>query len=633
MVLLVLPPLLRRSARWLSRCDRKGRTDQERSVLFCPPRHVRWLLQQPARLAKRRKKESRTETSRFCWIRNRPLFTATTTTTTTARYKQHKRRDEAKMVHSRRPCLDCNSISHSSILMKQRNKPPKSRRMSLSWQSSMPLIVSTAQLLLVSLTSGMAMAQDAYRTEYMYAQEGSSSRDTPPQPSLSSSLCQICPTPGETIRPTNDRELSIVGQNRIRSCASMAASVELFPVLDDTELCNVFRNYAFYCGCPTFPDDYCRLCPNPNHTISFSFRSTPIFNDLLFGGAESTCGTVESAAATLSDSNVQCQQLQTATSDYCGCAEGGLGDDEQTGDNPGQGHATFFPVPAPAPVAPIIGELPSESFPSFSPYPTADGTLSREDANGDQTPCFLCGTVRFRVTSNRKLPLGILPVESCVWLSEALNLLYRQGDAVCQTYQQFGSLCGCPVPNDACHLCDNGGNITLPERILPSNRIDKKEEEETNDQRENKFQKSVQLTCELYGALTETTLSTANDTCHFHRFFGNAYCNCDPPSPQEPDPCRFCPDSPVPDSHMDKELPALADAIWFTPTCGTLQELGPWLKRDSALCNGIDFINVACGCASPPAVLGADSRTEQRGIEWTRRGFAILSILVSLDRV
>lgn len=74
--------------------------------------------------------------------------------------------------------------------------------------------------------------------------------------------------------------------------------------------CRDLRLQAYMnCGCPTFPDDFCPMCPNGEFDIEFPDREIPIFND-------ETCQ--ESLFKLKTETDSICDDVQRADH-YCGC--------------------------------------------------------------------------------------------------------------------------------------------------------------------------------------------------------------------------------------------------------------------------------------------------------------------------
>lgn len=83
-------------------------------------------------------------------------------------------------------------------------------------------------------------------------------------------------------------------------------------------------------------------------------------------------------------------------------------------------------------------------------------------------PCTLCKDGSSTPVPDKIAVIPNLPPASCKQLELAVPFaIPNESSEQCHLAHQLSSLCGCPVPEDACHLCPDGSRVTNQELELP----------------------------------------------------------------------------------------------------------------------------------------------------------------------
>lgn len=210
-----------------------------------------------------------------------------------------------------------------------------------------------------------------------------------------------------------------------------------------------------------------------------------------------------------------------------------------------------------------------------------------------------------------------IPLDNCGTLDSTAALLTEDSD-FCQSIRAIGTLCGCPIPNNACTLCHDGSLVTKPEVEL------------TNYPASDFLfgsPEGVFMSCETMQALLHVESSSESSQCTSLQLELYDTCGClapptkspseaapptrergggvtptvaaPTPAPQRPpssfSPCSVCRDgSPItrPDRQLDLgTLPV--------ESCADLELFSSLLDVSSTECSGLQSLGTLCGCPEP----------------------------------
>jgi hypothetical protein len=195
--------------------------------------------------------------------------------------------------------------------------------------------------------------------------------------------------------------------------------------------------------------------------------------------------------------------------------------------------------------------------------------------------CSLCkGGVSFNKDMSDKLvelPVGKTTISlSCAALDSAIPLsLHNASSEDCLLIQSLGSLCGCPVEEDACKLCTDGTEIVAPNNTLPF--------------LEEQF--GFVPTCGLLEAYLLSQNATNNTLCSVSQGLLAEYCGCNGATIAKG--CSFCPDGQMVPS-PEKEL-NISDLPF--KTCGQLESaLSLVIEDGQETCTTFQKLSSYCGC-------------------------------------
>lgn len=240
--------------------------------------------------------------------------------------------------------------------------------------------------------------------------------------------------------------------------------------------------------------------------------------------------------------------------------------------------------------------------------------------------CSVCRDGTPMPLPNQALDLGIdgFNVNTCSDL-DSFTQATTAGNALCDMIQSMGSMCGCPIPPNACILCEGGGTIQMPKMELEGFPI-------------STFFPSAQLpiasdtllTCELM----ESGLHGYDDTdptCTIARMSAAETCACQatdvgsnetvssnstsvpniptspnatdesPGSPGQPESCGVC-EAGAEMLYPEHNIPPLPkDVQGLLPPgvtkCKDLNLLADFLPKESSLCSDLqDLGSLVCGC-------------------------------------
>lgn len=211
-----------------------------------------------------------------------------------------------------------------------------------------------------------------------------------------------------------------------------------------------------------------------------------------------------------------------------------------------------------------------------------------------------------------EFPEEIAP--TCEIVEAALHS-YNATDEFCATGQRVGALCGCPVPDDACPLCPNGGDVTTPDKELPF--------------LSEQFG-GIVPTCGLLEA-SLLSMSSSEGACGSAQMI-SAGCGC----PGIEEPCMFCPnDDMTKPEKVLMEIQVEAEDFGYdlggiSPTCELVDLMAQQVEGDTMVCSAASSLSYLCGCnGGRRSYFGADTDAKQAVLAWLPRVSAVLSIMGS----
>lgn len=199
-------------------------------------------------------------------------------------------------------------------------------------------------------------------------------------------------------------------------------------------------------------------------------------------------------------------------------------------------------------------------------------------------PCSICPNADDSITLPDKMISvpGVPLVDTCGTLDSFIGLLLTEDTEECQTIRSVGSVCGCPIQNDACNLCSEG-SIGHPDREVPYILREQ-------------FGAFVP-TCELLEAYLHN-INETNSTCSTAQTILSDYCGCSDRPTQQPGEvqCSLCPLGDVP-AFPEKRLNISGFPV---DTCGDLDAASIlYLREGSEICSLMQSVSTYCGCPIP----------------------------------
>ena len=199
-------------------------------------------------------------------------------------------------------------------------------------------------------------------------------------------------------------------------------------------------------------------------------------------------------------------------------------------------------------------------------------------------PCTICADGSAITNPNGLVPIAGAGTVECSFI-EQFFLPDDEDSEDCQSLRRFGSICGCPIPADACHLC-GGTNLVPPSRVnAPLSYLDGSVS-------------GVDFTCGVMEAFLFSTNQGATPECTVPQALHFDYCCVDIANYVPPDPsCSICSDgSPV---DAASESPLLGDVV-DDFTCSQAEAAADLLVADgSASCATLRAQTGEACCPAP----------------------------------
>ena len=181
-----------------------------------------------------------------------------------------------------------------------------------------------------------------------------------------------------------------------------------------------------------------------------------------------------------------------------------------------------------------------------------------------------------------------IPLNTCKDLSDTL-LLFGDDSVLCCDARALSVLCGCPVAENACSICEGSQNITRPQQLLDG-LVDFENEQSPY---------SLALTCALVESRMQV-YDTEQAECLEQPFDGlRRYCGCPSKDEDESNECTLCPGGEIvlDQSGVDTFInTGNEDPI---VTCEETKTLATETEKGTEVCNKIQRVSTLCGCPIP----------------------------------
>lgn len=336
--------------------------------------------------------------------------------------------------------------------------------------------------------------------------------------------CRLCErnqdgTIPELMQP--DYVLGLTDPLPLETCGDLDSALSVL-VVEGSEICESSRVLSSLCGCPV-PEFGCTICganiTRPQQVLDelVDLTGLPSVDDPL----PFTCDFVDSIMNTLQSNTSECLALPISEmQEYCGCVQ-----QEENGDNTTAG-CQFCP-------------------------------------GGERIPSDV-------------LSGGTVDDQSCEDLFEDSKQAEKGSDE-CSLLQQLSTGCGCPIPQDACYLCD-----TKKAPTNPLAEIVYKGETMTCRGLESRLHRAGKDSLEC-GQIDQRYLET---------------CGCQ--IEEEIIPCSLCPlgeAAPFPDRPIEGIEGQGFDFIEHS--CGAFDTLGRSIQVETVGCSAVRAFSKFCACMLP----------------------------------
>ena len=201
-------------------------------------------------------------------------------------------------------------------------------------------------------------------------------------------------------------------------------------------------------------------------------------------------------------------------------------------------------------------------------------------------PCTVCPGGEDITLPDKELAIpGFEFINTCGALNATIPSLLDDSLPECGQLQSVGTICGCPIPPNACHLCNGDPTAVVRNRtnpiplfpdLLPGN---------------------IVPDCEIVQANMQGAVSSNDPLCSTSQLFLADYCQCSnvEPLPATRGPCQMCSSgNGVPDRNRTIDL------FGFT-SCGELDDaVRLLLREETEECDLVQSIVGICGCDTLP---------------------------------
>ena len=186
-------------------------------------------------------------------------------------------------------------------------------------------------------------------------------------------------------------------------------------------------------------------------------------------------------------------------------------------------------------------------------------------------------------------------INTCKDLSDGLLFIDADSDA-CFEIRSWGAICGCPVAENSCSICEGSQKITKPQQLLDGlvdfTGVD-------SFPLDSFSENGIAFTCTLQESRMQR-LQTGQAEC-LELPFGDLrrYCGCTSDDEEESNECTLCPGGEIvpAQSGLDTFINiGNEDAI---VTCKEAKVLVAETEKGTEVCNEIQRVSTRCGCPIP----------------------------------
>ena len=353
------------------------------------------------------------------------------------------------------------------------------------------------------------------------------------------SICSLCKNGAAMSRP--EYVLGLVDPIPLNTCQDLGTAL-LF-IQEDSEMCQQSRALASLCGCPVYKETACSICGSGDNVTMARPQQmldglVELNNDRDSFGLVRTCALVESAINEIPSNSSEClDRSMGGLQEYCGCSNGEEEEEEISS------VCSFCPG----------GEI----------LPPIDDLLAFE------------GFVIF----------GGDGYSDCASLRAMAENTEVHSDQ-CQKIQSISTACGCPVPEDACLLCQDGELLGGINRVFPP-----------SDKIYGPWVPDRETTCKTVNAALNR-LSKHSEQCTELQAKYSKQCEC--AKKEEFIPCALCPHGEsVPDPNKRIEGISGYGFDYVEHTCGAMEAAARTVDARSQICDTALILSKACGCTVP----------------------------------
>jgi hypothetical protein len=180
-------------------------------------------------------------------------------------------------------------------------------------------------------------------------------------------------------------------------------------------------------------------------------------------------------------------------------------------------------------------------------------------------------------------------LNTCKDVSDALSFVDNDS-YICKDARYLSALCGCPVAENACSLCEASQNITKPQQLLDGL---------VDFDSDFLSQSGLALTC----ALAESRMKiyqTGQAECLELPFDDlRRYCGCQSDDEEESNECTLCPGGETVPAQSGLDTLINIGNEGAIITCEEAKVLVAQTEKGTEVCNEIQRVSTRCGCPIP----------------------------------
>ena len=192
-------------------------------------------------------------------------------------------------------------------------------------------------------------------------------------------------------------------------------------------------------------------------------------------------------------------------------------------------------------------------------------------------------------------------INTCKALSDTLLFIDNDSDS-CRASRTLSAICGCPIAENACSICEGSQNITRPQQSLDglidftvSSSASDLEFVDTTDFLQ---QNDIAVTCALAESKIQS-FQNGQPECLEQPFDDlRLYCGCSSEDEEESNECTLCPGGEiVQDQSGIDTLINIGNEDMVT--CEDAKTLVAKTEKGTEVCNSIQRVSTQCGCPIP----------------------------------